>query len=68
MAGPAVIAIEPAVRRKPRYFLGTFWIVVSLFCFIAGFRGLWWSLLLGLACFAYAVYLYRGGRWGFFFF
>jgi hypothetical protein len=67
-AQPATINSAQGVRGRPRYFLGTFWVVVSLFCFIAGFRGLWWSVLLGLACFAYAIYLYRGGRFGFFFF
>jgi hypothetical protein len=60
-------AAKPA-RRKPRYVLGTFWIIVAMVCFAAGFGGLWWAFLLGLACIAYAIYLYRGGRWGFFFF
>jgi hypothetical protein len=48
--------------------LARFWIIVAMVCFAAGFGGLWWAFLLGLACIAYAIYLYRGGRWGFFFF
>jgi 1,4-dihydroxy-2-naphthoate octaprenyltransferase len=58
----------PSNKRKPRYVLGTFWIVVAIVCFIAGFSGLWWALLIGIACVAYAIYLYRGGRFGFWFF
>ncbi|HEX3680168.1 MAG TPA: hypothetical protein VHU90_10645 [Galbitalea sp.] len=55
-------------KRKPRYVLGTFWIVVAILCFVAGFSGVWWAMLIGLACVAYAIYLYRGGRYGFWFF
>jgi hypothetical protein len=58
----------PVQKRKPRYVLGTFWIIVAIVCFIAGFSGLWWAILIGLASVAYAIYLYRGGRYGFWFF
>lgn len=58
----------PSTKRKPRYVLGTFWIIVAVGCFIAGFAGLWWAFLIALAAVAYAIYLYRGGRYGFWFF
>jgi hypothetical protein len=62
----------PRVRRKPRYILGTFWMLIGLASLIFAFtssasghlNGLWAGPLL----IAYAVYLYRGGRWGFFIF
>lgn len=55
-------------KRRPRYILGTFWAVVALMCFIAGFSGIWWAILVGLGSTAYSIYLYRGGRYGWFFF
>jgi 1,4-dihydroxy-2-naphthoate octaprenyltransferase len=58
----------PVTKRRPRYVLGTFWLIVAVICFVAGFSGLWWAILIGLACVAYAIYLYRGGRYGFWFF
>lgn len=61
-------SISPAAPvRKPRYVLGTFWMVVAIILFIAGFMGNWWGFLLGLGSVAYAIYLYRGGRYGFWF-
>jgi hypothetical protein len=56
-----------AERSKPRYLLGTFWLVVALVCLIAGLNGLWWAILLAIASVVYAIYLYRGGRYGFWF-
>jgi hypothetical protein len=64
---PSSLPATPA-KRKPRYVLGTFWIIVAIICFIAGFSGLWWAVLIGLACVGYSIYLYRGGRYGFWFF
>jgi len=59
------------VRRRPRYILGTFWLILSIASFIYIFssssghlNGLW----LGPLLLAYSIYLYRGGRFGFFFF
>jgi hypothetical protein len=62
----------PVIRRKPRYILGTFWMLIGVAILIFSFtssaaghlNGLWAGPLL----IAYAVYLYRGGRWGFFIF
>ena len=53
------------VRRRPRYLLGTFWLVLGVFGFFSGFSaGSHLLLLLGPLMIAYAVYLYRGGRFG----
>lgn len=57
-------------RRRPRYILGTFWMILGIAGLIAAFvaktpgheHGFW----VGPLMIAYAVYLYRGGRWGFF--
>jgi hypothetical protein len=55
-----------AVRRRPRYLLGTFWMVAGVLTFIAGFgAGHHLGLLIGPLFIMYAVYLYRGGRFGF---
>jgi fatty acid desaturase len=65
----SALSVEHSFQgRKPRYVLGTFWVIVAILAFIAGATGLWWSWLVGIACIGYAIYLYRGGRWGFFFF
>jgi hypothetical protein len=53
------------VRRRPRYILGTFWMLIGLLVFFSGFNaGAHFGLLVGPALIAYAVYLYRGGRFG----
>jgi hypothetical protein len=54
------------VRRKPRYLLGTFWLVLGVLAVIGGITGgKPIGFLIGPALIAYAVYLYRGGRFGF---
>jgi hypothetical protein len=51
--------------RKPRYLLGTFWLVLGVLAIIGGVSGGKASaLLVGLAMIGYSVYLYRGGRFG----
>jgi len=57
---------EPtAVRRRPRYILGTFWMVLGLAAFFGGLAdGKVGAVLLSPLLIAYAVYLYRGGRFG----
>lgn len=58
-------------RRKPRVFLGTFWMLVTLVLVVVGFSNparSWGLILLGIATLAYSIYLYRGGRFGFWFF
>jgi hypothetical protein len=51
--------------RKPRYVLGTFWLILGLLAIIGGVSGGKASaLLVGLAMIGYSVYLYRGGRFG----
>jgi hypothetical protein len=51
--------------RKPRYVLGTFWLVLGVLAIIGGVSGGKASaLLVGLAMIGYSVYLYRGGRFG----
>ena len=53
------------VRRRPRYVLGTFWMLVGVLAFFGGFSaGHHVGLLIGPLIIAYAVYLYRGGRFG----
>ena len=54
-------------RRRPRYILGTFWLILGTFGFFGAFTesGSLWMLLLGPMMIAYSVYLYRGGRFGF---
>lgn len=68
-------AINEAVRPRkprPRYALSTFWLLVGIVVLIAAFvaktpghqNGFWAGpLLIG-----YAIYLYKGGRLGFFIF
>lgn len=51
-------------RRRPRVVLGTFWAVISLLLFVAGFHGFWQGIVAGVATAGYSVYLYRGGRYG----
>jgi hypothetical protein len=55
------------VRRRPRYLLGTFWLILGVVGFFGAFSasGSPWLFLLGPAMIAYSVYLYRGGRFGF---
>jgi hypothetical protein len=54
------------VRRRPRYILGTFWLILGLFGLFGAFTGGGLKLLLvGPLMIAYSVYLYRGGRFGF---
>lgn len=62
---PPTVPVTP--RRRPRIALGTFWLLLSVLCFAAGFGGVGWGFLLGIVLLAYAVYLYRGGRYGFWF-
>lgn len=51
--------------RKPRYVLGTFWLVLGLLAIIGGASsGKASAVLLGIAMIGYSVYLYRGGRFG----
>jgi len=47
--------------------LGTFWLIIGVLLLVAGFAGSGWGVLLGIAAIAYAIYLYRGGRYGFWF-
>jgi hypothetical protein len=55
---------QPA-RRRPRYILGTFWMLIGIVGFFKGFSaGYHIGLLIGPLLIAYAVYLYRGGRFG----
>jgi cbb3-type cytochrome oxidase subunit 3 len=57
---------QPVVRRRPRYVLGTFWLILAFIAVIGGFSdGQFSTVLLGIAMAAYSVYLYRGGRFGF---
>ena len=52
-------------RRRPRYLLGTFWLVLGVVGFFSGFSaGHHIGLLIGPLLIAYSVYLYRGGRFG----
>jgi hypothetical protein len=54
-------------RRKPRYILGTFWLILAVAAIIGGISGGKVTVILvGLAILAYSVYLYRGGRFGLF--
>jgi len=57
---------ETTTRRKPRYLLGTFWLILSGLALYAGATGAGVAVLfLGLLMLAYSIYLYRGGRFGF---
>lgn len=54
-----------AVRRKPRYVLGTFWLLLTVVAFVSGVSGGGAApLLLSPLLLLYSIYLYRGGRWG----
>jgi hypothetical protein len=56
---------ETSPRRRPRYVLGTFWLLIGIAGFFSGFSADGHiGLLLGPLLIAYAVYLYRGGRFG----
>jgi hypothetical protein len=61
-------AMPSAGPRKPRYVLGTFWLIFGVLVLIGGFTSNAWGVLLGIGLIAYAIYLYRGGRHGFIFF
>jgi hypothetical protein len=64
-------AATGAAVRRPRLVLGTFWLVVGLAVLIGAFAPATtdkWGFLLGPLSILYAIYLYRGGRLGFFFF
>jgi hypothetical protein len=55
-----------AGARKPRYILGTFWLILGVLALVGGVSsGKATALLLGIAMIGYSVYLYRGGRFGF---
>jgi hypothetical protein len=55
------------VTRRPRYVLGTFWLILAVFSLIGSISGgSVVGILVSIALFAYSVYLYRGGRFGFF--
>ncbi len=61
-------AVPAAPRRRPRWFLGTFWAFWALVSLIVGIAGPHkWLILLAIGFGAYSVYLYRGGRYGWFF-
>ena len=54
-------------RRKPRYVLGTFWLILGAVGLLGGTAGgKILAVLVGGLMIAYSVYLYRGGRFGFF--
>lgn len=59
-------------KARPHYIIGSLWLIVGLF---GGFGYLFSSapghlngLWIGPLLIAYAIYLYRGGRWVIFFF
>lgn len=62
----------PSRKPRPRYALGTFWLLLGIAILVFAFvgktpghqNGFWGGPLL----IAYAIYLYRGGRFGFFIF
>jgi hypothetical protein len=57
---------QPVVRRRPRYALGTFWLILAVLAIIGGFsQGQFSVVLVGIAMAGYSIYLYRGGRFGF---
>lgn len=60
-------AVPSAPKRKSRRALGTFWLIIGALLLVAGFAGSGWGVPLGIAAIAYAIYLYRGGRYGFWF-
>jgi 1,4-dihydroxy-2-naphthoate octaprenyltransferase len=60
-------AMPSTQAKKPRRALGTFWLIIGVLLLVAGFTGNGWCVLLGIAAIAYAIYLYRGGRYGFWF-
>lgn len=67
-AAPRPSALPTQPMRRPRWILGTFWALFAIVVLIAGIVGPKWLLLVAIATGAYSVYLYRGGRYGWFFF
>lgn len=65
VGGPHYGDQSEAQRPKPRLLLGTYWLAIAALCVYAGSTGLEWGIAIGLACGAYAIYLYLGGRHGF---
>lgn len=64
---PSVAPVR--ATRRPRYVLGTFWLIVAVLIVVGAIAGRhWWLIVIGIAAFVYAIYLYRGGRHGFWFF
>lgn len=63
----STMPVSAEFKRKPRIMLGTFWLLIAALLIFVGFSGTWWIALLGIATFAYSIYLYRGGRFGFWF-
>ena len=65
-------ALPTRRKGRPHYILGTLWLIFGLICLVVAFtshtagaqNGFWAGPLL----IAYAIYLYRGGRWVIFFF
>jgi hypothetical protein len=56
---------EQPVRRKPRYVLGTFWLLLGVAGVVGGIaKGNIGPVLVGFLAVAYSIYLYRGGRFG----
>jgi hypothetical protein len=57
---------QSPVRRRPRYILGTFWLLIGVAgLVVAVSEGEAGPLFVGALAFLYSVYLYRGGRFGF---
>lgn len=53
-------------RPRPRYLLGTFWLVLGVLGVFGGIaNGNVVAFLVSGLLVAYSVYLYRGGRFGF---
>ena len=73
MSSPEVDRNRPSALRtqrprKPRIVLGTFWLFVAIGLVVVGITGgNAWPVVLGVASVAYSIYLYRGGRYGFWF-
>jgi hypothetical protein len=71
-SSPQLIAFTATgTSKKPRIFLGTFWLAITVLLAAVGFAipaGDCWCILLAIATLAYSIYLYRGGRYGFWFF
>ena len=73
MSSPEVDRDRPSAlptrrAKKPRIALGTFWLFVAIGLLVVGIAGgNPWPVVLGVASVAYSIYLYRGGRYGFWF-